>query len=91
MNKQVSPGIVVVVVVVLVIALAVWLYKSLQPNSYPPSPGVAGNPAAPTPNYGKPTQNSQGENREGTPVAPPPNAIPGAPPGYAQAPSGGGK
>ncbi|WP_156415792.1 hypothetical protein [Chthonomonas calidirosea] len=91
MNKQVSPVIVAIVVVVVVIVLGFWLYKAMQPSYYPPSPGVAGNPAAPVPNYGQPSQsNTQSDTRGGTPAAPPPNAIPGAPPGYTQ-PTGGSK
>lgn len=91
MNKQVSPVVVAIVVVVVVVILGFWLYKAMQPSYYPPSPGVAGNPAAPVPNYGKPSQtDQQGEAHGGTPAAPPPNSIPGAPPGYAQ-PNGGNK
>ncbi len=78
MKKQVSPAVLAVVAVVMVIGLGFYLYRSMQPAYYVPSPGAGGRPAASAPSYAKnPAANA--EPAGGSPIVPPSGARPGDP------------
>lgn len=78
MNKQVNPAVIAVVIVIVVIGLGFWLYHSMQPAYYIPSPGAGGRPGAGVPAYAKaPDQVAGGTSA--TPVVPPAGARPGDP------------